>query len=68
MNRSRPTHLKREKEKARRERQQRKTARRAEAAVRRATNPHDKDADLAGIKPGPQPSPWGDDDTPPEEG
>lgn len=65
MNRSRPTHLKREREKARRERQQQKTARRAEASARRATTPRSHggvDPDIADIVPGPQPSPWGDED------
>ncbi len=63
MNRSRPTHMKREREKARKERQQQKTARRAEAKVRKASTPHaggGEDPDIAGIRPGPQPSPWED--------
>jgi hypothetical protein len=63
MNRARPTHQKREREKARRERQQQKVARRAEAGARRASKPKAEgaeDPDIAGIRPGPQPSPWGD--------
>lgn len=63
MNRARPTHQKREREKARRERQQRKLAKRAEASARRAAAPRpagSEDPDIAGIRPGPQPSPWED--------
>jgi len=63
MNRARPTHQKREREKARRERQQRKLAKRAEASARRAATPRptgSEDPDIAGIQPGPQPSPWED--------
>jgi hypothetical protein len=63
MNRARPTHQKREREKARRERQQQKLARRAEANARRAAAPPttgSEDPDIAGIRPGPQPSPWED--------
>lgn len=70
LNRSRPTHLKREREKARRERQQMKVARRAEASARRAAAPRPKDGedpDIAGIIPGPQPSPWGDEEEDREE-
>ncbi|MFB3853022.1 MAG: hypothetical protein ACE148_04275 [Vicinamibacterales bacterium] len=65
MNKSRPTHLKREREKVRRERQQQKTARRLAASARKAATPRPsggEDPDIAGIKPGPQPSPWGDDE------
>jgi hypothetical protein len=63
MNRARPTHQKREREKARRERQQQKLAKRAEANARRAAAPPptgSEDPDIAGIRPGPQPSPWED--------
>lgn len=63
---SRPkvTQQKRARERARQERQQEKLRRRDEAKVRRAnTRPAsgDEDPDIAGIVPGPQPSPWGDD-------
>jgi hypothetical protein len=54
---------KRERERARAERQQQKTARREEAKVRRSmAGPRDpgEDPDIAGIVPGPQPNPWGD--------
>jgi hypothetical protein len=64
VNRGRPTQQKREREKARRERQQRKQARNAEAKARRAAaaprTVSEEDPDIAGIRPGPQPSPWED--------
>ncbi|MBP1635262.1 MAG: hypothetical protein H6Q10_1836 [Acidobacteria bacterium] len=53
-----PTFLKRQKEKARVERQQQKSARRAEASARKAARPRGadgEDPDIAGIVPGPQP-------------
>ncbi|MGH9371499.1 MAG: hypothetical protein ACRD15_08215, partial [Vicinamibacterales bacterium] len=64
---SRPkvTQQKRARERARQERQQEKFRRRDEAKVRRANTPNvagGEDPDIAGIIPGPQPSPWGDDD------
>jgi hypothetical protein len=56
MNKARPTQLKREREKAKRERQQKKIARRADAKARRAAAPQGGlDAEIAGIRPGPQP-------------
>ena len=62
---SRPkvTQQKRARERARQERQQEKLRRRDEAKVRRANTPATaggEDPDIAGIIPGPQPSPWGD--------
>jgi hypothetical protein len=63
---SRPTQLKRARERARQEKQQQKAARRLEAKARRAnetaTGVEGEDPDIAGIVPGPQPSPWGDDE------
>jgi hypothetical protein len=62
---SRPTQNKRARERAKQEKQQHKAARRLEARQRRATNPNaapGEDPDIAGIVPGPQPSPWGDDE------
>lgn len=63
MQRSRPTQNKRARERARQERQQNKAARRLEAKAKKQTsspgNPGE-DPDIAGIVPGPQPSPWGD--------
>ena len=64
---SRPkvTQQKRARERARQERQQEKLRRREESKERRANTPAaagDEDPDIAGIVPGPQPSPWGDED------
>jgi hypothetical protein len=62
---SRPTQNKRARERARQEKQQQKAARRLEAKARKAATPDvhgDEDPDIAGIVPGPQPSPWGDED------
>ena len=54
--RSRPTLMKREREKARMERQKMKEARRADRAQRPAERSADGiDPDIAHIKPGPQP-------------
>jgi len=61
---SRPTQNKRARERARQEKQQHKAARRLEAKARKASNPNapaGEDPDIAGIVPGPQPSPWGED-------
>jgi len=62
---SRPTQNKRARERARQEKAQQKAARRLEAKTRKANTPAatgDEDPDIAGIVPGPQPSPWGDDE------
>ena len=65
-NRTKVTQQKRARERAKQERQQEKTRRREEAKTRKANEPHqaggDEDPDIAGIIPGPQPRPWGDDD------
>jgi hypothetical protein len=62
---SRPTQNKRARERARQEKQQHKAARRLEAKARKAQSatpaPEGEDPDIAGIVPGPQPSPWGED-------
>lgn len=60
---SRPTQNKRARERARQERRQEKEARRAEKARQpaRPTPADGEDPDIAGIVPGPQPSPWDDD-------
>ena len=59
MNKSRPTQLKREREKSKRERQQKKAARRQESKERRDSAPQTGlsrlDAEIAEIVPGPQP-------------
>lgn len=64
-NRTKPTLEKRAKERARQEKRKLKEERRATLKLQRANAPRpvgDEDPDIAGIKPGPQPSPWGDDD------
>jgi hypothetical protein len=60
---------KRERERARAERQKEKVVKREEAKVRRANAPSGfagEDPDIAGIVPGPQANPWGD-EVPPDE-
>jgi hypothetical protein len=61
---SRPTQNKRARERARQEKQQQKAARRLQAKSQRSGAPagSGEDPDIAGIVPGPQPSPWGDDE------
>jgi len=61
---SRPTAQKRAKERARQEKQQQKEARRLESKERKSSvglKDGEEDADIAGIRPGPQPLPeeWG---------
>ncbi len=54
---------KRERERARAEKQKEKAARRAEARARRTQGTPEvpgEDRDIAGIVPGPQANPWGD--------
>lgn len=65
MQKSRPTQNKRARERARQEKQQQKLARRLEAKSRKAPGPltaPGEDPDIAGIVPGPQPNPWGDEE------
>ena len=65
MQKSRPTQNKRARERAKQEKQQQKAARRLESQQRKANQTPrsaDEDPDIAGIVPGPQPSPWGDDE------
>jgi hypothetical protein len=60
---SRPTQNKRARERARQEKRQEKEARRADKSRQpKPANDNGEDPDIAGIVPGPQPSPWGDDD------
>lgn len=69
-NRTRPTLEKRAKERARQEKRKQKEERRASAKASRASAPRradGEDPDIAGIVPGPQPSPWGDEDGQEEE-
>ena len=66
MQKSRPTQNKRARERAKQEKQQQKAARRLESQQRKASQPargaDAEDPDIAGIVPGPQPSPWGDEE------
>jgi hypothetical protein len=66
-NRTKVTQQKRARERAKQERQQEKTRRREEVKTRKANEPQHagsggEDPDIAGIIPGPQPSPWDDAD------
>lgn len=64
-NRTRPTLEKRAKERARQEKRKAKEERRASAKLLKGGGQKregDEDPDIAGIVPGPQPSPWGDED------
>ncbi|MFN7983104.1 MAG: hypothetical protein U0Q11_14715 [Vicinamibacterales bacterium] len=64
-NRTRPTLEKRAKERARQEKRKQKEERRATAKAQKGNSPRgvgDEDPDIAGIVPGPQPSPWGDEE------
>ena len=65
LQKSRPTVNKRNRERARLEKQQQKQARRQAAKFEkdRPAVASGEDPDIAGIVPGPQPSPWGDDET-----
>lgn len=63
MNKSRPTQLKRQRERAQAEKRQQKTARRQDTKTKgpiTQRGPGFEDPDIAGIKPGPQPSPYAD--------
>jgi hypothetical protein len=63
MLKSRPTQHKRARERARQEKQQEKAQRRLAMKNRKAEKPTGaagEDPDIAGIVPGPQPSPWDD--------
>lgn len=63
VNRARPARNKRERERAKQEKQKEKAQKRVEAKMRRDTSgpaAPGEDPDIAGIVPGPQPSPWGE--------
>ena len=65
-NRTKPTLEKRAKERARQEKRKQKEERRASAKAQRSSSPRrvgEEDPDIAGITPGPQPSPWGDEES-----
>ena len=62
MTKAKVSQQKRSRERAKQEKRQQKAERRAQTSGRPAQKrqPGDEDPDLAGIVPGPQPSPWGD--------
>jgi hypothetical protein len=69
-NRTKVTQQKRARERAKQERQQEKVRRREEAKSRKTPSVRTaggEDPDIAGIVPGPQASPWGDELLPDEE-
>ena len=62
---ARPPEQGRETQQRRKEKRKQKDERRATAKSQRAANPRPgdgEDPDIAGITPGPQPNPWGDDE------
>jgi len=65
LQKSRPTQNKRARERAKQEKAQQKAARRLETQQRKANqgprSGGEEDPDIAGIVPGPQANPWGDD-------
>ena len=64
-NRTRPTLEKRAKERARQEKRKQKDERRVAAKTNKPISLRgagEEDPDIAGIVPGPQPSPWGDEE------
>jgi hypothetical protein len=60
---------KRSRERAKQEKRQQKAERRSQSSSERPKRlPGDEDPDLAGIVPGPQPSPWGEEEVVEDEG
>jgi hypothetical protein len=62
MTKAKVSQQKRSRERAKQEKRQQKAERRAQSAMRPKRLPGEEDPDLAGIVPGPQPSPWGDEE------
>ena len=65
MTKAKVSQQKRSRERAKQEKRQQKAERKAQSAGRRPEKPltgDGEDPDLAGIVPGPQPSPWGDEE------
>jgi len=64
VHKSRPTQNKRQRERAQADKRKEKAERRQQSKARRANTPSDgvpgEDPDIAGIRPGPQPNPYGD--------
>jgi len=64
VHKSRPTQNKRQRERAQADKRKEKAERRQQSKARRANTPSGapdgEDPDIAGIRPGPQPNPYGD--------
>jgi hypothetical protein len=65
MTKAKVSQQKRLRERAKQERRQQKAERHAQSIARPKRLPGDEDPDIAGIVPGPQSSPWGEDDDKP---
>ncbi|MDO8632550.1 MAG: hypothetical protein Q7R41_18875 [Phycisphaerales bacterium] len=62
MTKAKVSQQKRSRERAKQEKRQQKAERRSQPTERPKRLPGQEDPDLAGIVPGPQPSPWGEED------
>jgi hypothetical protein len=62
MTKAKVSQQKRSRERAKQEKRQQKAERRLQSTGRPKRLPGEEDPDLAGIVPGPQPSPWGDEE------
>jgi len=63
MTKAKVSQQKRSRERAKQEKRQQKAERRSQSSSARPKRlPGDEDPDLAGIVPGPQPSPWGEEE------
>ena len=66
MTKAKVSQQKRSRERAKQEKRQQKAERRSQPSERPKRLPGGEDPDLAGIVPGPQPSPWGEEEETPE--
>jgi len=62
MTKAKVSQQKRSRERAKQEKRQQKAERRSQPTERPKRQPGGEDPDLAGIVPGPQPSPWGEEE------
>ena len=62
MTKAKVSQQKRSRERAKQEKRQQKAERRSQPTVKLKRLPGEEDPDLAGIVPGPQPSPWGEEE------
>jgi hypothetical protein len=67
MTKAKVSQQKRSRERAKQEKRQQKAERRSQPTVKLKRLPGEEDPDLAGIVPGPQPSPWGEEEAEAEE-